>query len=523
MEGMRPLLETRMPYRPHPSPAPLLIGYDPVFDLPRDHLARLVDLVVEEAVTPLPKLRGPGQPAFDPRLCVKVLVYGYATGVRASRQLERLCHESLPYLFLTRGDAPCYKTLCTARKACEEQIEAVFVALYAIADEAGIRRLGRITIDSTKMRADVSPESVVREDEYQAVREELVRILREAEEADAREEREGAMATRTGKEVSSEQMRDILRRVRRRIKKQGAPGEGTLEAEAAERHEAVHHSKRMLERVGEAVKAIDEAQEANLKHVSVTDPDARMMGEGRNKRIQPCHSLQIGADQGLLVAAYTSQEANDNPELESVVEAARANEPDGVVAVDADSGYFGGDAVARLIEAGVDTCIPDARTACDLHRGDPVGTERRRQWGEVPFVYDEGADSYRCPEGNRLSLKRTCLHGGQTVKAYRAERSCAECPLAAKCLKHPTAKRRTLKRGVHEPVLAQARARFEALGHRQRYRLRGPAIETVFGFLRATLGYIRWRLRKKQGVEAEARLMKTAYQFRKVHRVLNAG
>ena len=85
-----------MPYRAHPPSARLLFGYDPEQDLPADHLARLVEQVVEAAVRPAVRPSGPGQPPFDPRLCVKVLVYGYATGIRSSRRLEQLCAESLP-------------------------------------------------------------------------------------------------------------------------------------------------------------------------------------------------------------------------------------------------------------------------------------------------------------------------------------------------------------------------------------------------------------------------------------------
>ena len=50
-------------------------------------------------------------------------------------------------------------------------------------------------------------------------------------------------------------------------------------------------------------------------------------------------------------------------------QAARAQEPGGLTAVDADSGYFSGLEVVKLIEAGIDVCIPNSHTACDLHRG----------------------------------------------------------------------------------------------------------------------------------------------------------
>ena len=180
-----------MSYRPHPSPTHMLFGYDPLRDLPADHFARLVEQVVEDSITPPRRPRGPGQPAFDPRLCIKVLVYGYATGQRSSRQLERLCDESLPYLYLTRGDAPSYRTLCTVRVEQGELIERVWVGLFAVAREAGLQRLGHIVVDSTKLRAAASPEAVVPADEYAALRAELAAILAEAAALDEQEEQEG--------------------------------------------------------------------------------------------------------------------------------------------------------------------------------------------------------------------------------------------------------------------------------------------------------------------------------------------
>src|SRR5436309_72970 len=122
-----------MSYRPYPPPAPLLIGYDPFSDLPPDHLARLVEAVVEEAISVPLDPPSPGQPPFDPRLPLKVLAYGYATGIRSSRRLEQLCSESLPSLFLTRGDTPGYRTLCRTRVEQSELVEQVWISLFTVA------------------------------------------------------------------------------------------------------------------------------------------------------------------------------------------------------------------------------------------------------------------------------------------------------------------------------------------------------------------------------------------------------
>jgi transposase len=547
-----------MGYRHYPPPTPLLFGYDPVRDLPKDHLARFVDQVVDETVVPPPRPRGPGQPPFDPRLCLKVLTYGYATGIRSSRLLERLCQESLPYLFLTRGDAPCYRTLCSVRVEQKDRIEQVWVGLFAVAEAAGMKRLGHVVIDSTKLRADASPEAVLSAKEYASVREELARILAEAEAVDAREEQEGRPGqTRLGTDVDREQMRDVLRRVRRRLAQakrnpssppeppprssggalpeSDAPAPATGEAadpiatadgsgpsataRAADREPSRSVSPRMRHRLEAAVAAIDAAHAAQQKHLCLTDPDARMMAGGRDKKIQECHSFEVAVDReaGLLVAAQTSQEPTDNTRLEGMVAAAGAHEPDGVKQVDADSGYFCGGPVGRLLRLGMDLCVPDSSTAGDLHRGEPAGTARAKARGQVEFRYDPDRDRYQCPEGNVLRRVQTRVEQGQRIQEYRAQRCCLGCPLAESCLTQRGANYRTVKVGEYAAELAASRERFNEAEHRQRYRHRGEAVETVFGVIRGTLGYVRWLLRGRERVACEGRLMQVAYQVRKIH------
>jgi transposase len=540
-------------YRRYDPPAPLLFGYDPFRDLPRDHLARLVEQVVEETVVPPRRARSqPGQPPYDPRLCVKVLVYSYCMGMRSSRVMERHCKESLPYLFLTRGTAPSYRTLCTARTEQGEFLEAVWLGLFDVAAAVGIERLGRLTLDSTKLRANASPEAVVTQDEYAAVRQELERIQAEVARVDAQEAAEGSAGrTELGKTVPQEHMRDLLRRVRlRRREAQRPPPEPAAAGSTSQEEDgptggppagggtglpfaalpapepaaeaapgaAEPMSAKMLQQVAAALKAVREAEAAGRKHLCLTDPEARMMYGERARGTRECHSFEVATDHGLLVAAQSSQEPHDNTRLALLVAAAQQHEPEGVQAVDADSGYYSGEAVAALIRAEVDTCIPDSHTAADLHRGRPIGTTAAKTRGKVPLTYDAERDAYHCPEGNTLVRTEHRRQDGQYVTVYRAQEPCVDCPQRTDCLTQEKAKHRTLKVADDHELLEAARQRFREPEHQERYHHRGEQVETVFGFLRGTLGFTRWLLRGAKKVECEAKLFKTAYQFRKVHR-----
>jgi hypothetical protein len=77
--------------------------------------------------------------------------------------------------------------------------------------------------------------------------------------------------------------------------------------------------------------------------------------------------------------------------------------------------------------------------------------------------------------------------------------------------------------GEYQTELDAARERFNEPEHQKRYRHRGEVVETVFGFVRGTLGYVRWQLRGKEKVAKEGRLLALAYQFRKVHGAWAAG
>ena len=72
--------------------------------------------------------------------------------------------------------------------------------------------------------------------------------------------------------------------------------------------------QRMRRRCQAALAALAEAMTAGRAHLCLTDPDARMMGGGREQKVRECHSYEVAVDReaGLLVAAQVSQDASDN-------------------------------------------------------------------------------------------------------------------------------------------------------------------------------------------------------------------
>src|SRR5439155_6358446 len=197
-----------------------------------------------------------------------------------------------PYLFLTRGDTPSFKTLCTVRLEETERLEQVWLVLFNVAKAVKLERLGHIVVDSTKLRADASPEAVVKAPEYEALRAELSRILEEARQVDEREAAEGRPGTtRLGQPVEREQMRAILHRVRQQLAAEkraakaaapaagdgpaaGGPGAGRAPPPRAAADPATRPplGPRMRRRCEAALSALDAAGAAGLAHLCLTDP-----------------------------------------------------------------------------------------------------------------------------------------------------------------------------------------------------------------------------------------------------------
>jgi transposase len=88
--------------------------------LPQGHLARFVAELVDEVVDLGPfyadYTEGRGFPPHDPRLMVRLLVYGYTTGVRSSRAIERRCVDDVGFRFLAAGQAPDFRSIAKFRR-----------------------------------------------------------------------------------------------------------------------------------------------------------------------------------------------------------------------------------------------------------------------------------------------------------------------------------------------------------------------------------------------------------------------
>jgi transposase len=131
--------------------------------LPERHLARFVVEVIErlDLSAMVGAYRGSGSASYHPSVLLGLLVYGYATGVFSSRQLERATYDSVAFRFITANDHPDHDTIATFRRRFLKAIEGLFVQVLMLAREAGMLKLGTVALDGTKVHANASRHSAL--------------------------------------------------------------------------------------------------------------------------------------------------------------------------------------------------------------------------------------------------------------------------------------------------------------------------------------------------------------------------
>lgn len=337
--------------------------------LPEDHLARFVSELVEETVDLEPFLasytEGRGFPPYDPRLMLKLLIYGYVTGVRSSRKIEARCHDDVAFRFLAANAAPDQRSIARFRRRHLDALKGLFLQSLLLCRKAGMVRLGRVALDGTKVRANASRRKAMsykRMTEREAdLARQIDEILAEAEAADTAEDE------RFGSDGRDDDLPGELARRESRLAKIRT-AKADLEAEAAERA-AAKASERARKRgssdadaarAGAAAAA--EAVPEDKAQRNFTDPDSRIMKTSDNSFHQ-CYNAQAVVDDAhqVIVATRVGNSSADCPTFAAMVNETILNCGTVPVQVLADAGYFSDDNVAAATEAGVDVLIATGR------------------------------------------------------------------------------------------------------------------------------------------------------------------
>ena len=372
--------------------------------LPEDHLARFVVEIVDglnlERLNA--SFRGSGSEAFPPSMMVALLFYGYATGVFSSRKLERSTYDSVAFRYIAANTHPDHDTIASFRRRFLDELGPAFAQILQIAHSMKVWKLGTISLDGTKMKANANKHKALSygyaERLEAQLREEVARLLLLAEQADQNEKPDGM---------------DIPAELARR--------ETRLAAIAKAKAEIEHRARERYEQEQSAYKASLAKQEKKQTgkkppkapgpnkrdQVNLTDKESRIMPSSGKSFVQAYNAqAAVDTESLLIVTSHISQKANDVRELKPTLDQLEQL-PDCLGKTKnllADAGYF---SKANVIECGKRKITPYIASGREGHNKSLE--ERFKLPPRLPDTTDPVVvmkHRLKTTEGKRLYAKR---------------------------------------------------------------------------------------------------------------------
>ena len=297
-------------FRPYQPEQPLLLPPDLREWLPEDHLvytvSELVDALDLAAFYAPYAQQGSGNLPYEPAMMVKILVYGYATGVLSSRRLAQKLEEDVAFRVLAAGNRPQHRTICEFRRRHRADFGTVLVAVVQLARDLGLVSLTTLVPDSTKVRAHASKRKAM---SYGRMQQEETRLTAEIEALQAAAEAlDTAEDAQFGMELRGDEVPVALQ-------------------QRESRRAAIRAAQTALEaRAQTAARPAPSVTPEPRSQSNFTDPESRIMPTSQDG-FQQCYNAQlvVDADSQLIVTAAVSPQASDQGQWPRLLDAVQAH------------------------------------------------------------------------------------------------------------------------------------------------------------------------------------------------------
>jgi transposase len=295
--------------------------------LPEGHLAHFISDTVDTLDLSAFHARydkdGPRNQPFHPAMMVKVLVYGYATGVFSSRKIARRLHEDVAFRVLAAGNFPAHRTIRDFRAFHLKELSELFVQVVRLAREMGLVKLGTIAVDGTKVKANASRHKAMSYGHMLKAEAELKAqidaLLKRAQQADEAEKNEPELDIPA--EIARRQDRlDAIAAARSRLEQRQR--EADLERGRSDDDDQKPRGEDGKPKGGRYKRPFGVPQDKDQDNF--TDPDSRIM-QRAGGGFDPAYNAQTAVDDTahIIVAAELINNASDVRELPTMVEAVK--------------------------------------------------------------------------------------------------------------------------------------------------------------------------------------------------------
>lgn len=332
---------------------PMLLPADLREWVPANHIVHFI----LDAVAALPltafsvNWRGSGSEQYPPAMMLALLIYCYATGRSASRQIESATHSDVAVRYLCANAHPDHSVICGFRTQNRDAFKAAFTAVLQMAREVRLDQVGTVSVDGTKVLANASKHAAVSYRRAGQMIEELEleveQLLQKAEAADATPLRDGLSVPA---EMARRQQRQEALRAARAVIEARAQEKAAAQQADYEAKQAARAERRAR---GETVRGPEPKPPSKTPkptdQYNFTDPQSAIMKAGSGQHFEQAYNGQLAVDgRMLIVGERVSAAPNDKRELPATVAAIEPSVREAVAAVLTDSGFYSEAAVAAV-------------------------------------------------------------------------------------------------------------------------------------------------------------------------------
>jgi len=411
-----------------------------------------------------------GNPSYDPKAMLKLLVYGYSYGVRSSRKLEREVNYNLSFIWLVGGLKPDFKTIAEFRRNNKKALKEVLKQCARLCIKLDLIAGNTLFVDGTKIRANASIKNTWDkkkcERALKKIDKRIDEILSECETVDEAEDGDPSLV------AMNKELKD-----KKKLKK-------------------------------EVDDILSELEESGEKSVNTVDRECT-----RVNSLQGSHAGyngQIVADEknGLIVSSDVVNENNDLNQFAVQIEKANETLEKKCEAASADSGYATTDELKKIADQEIKVVVPSQRQAAD---------REVKEFDRRHFKYDRENDCYVCPAGEVLNY---C--GENKKKRYRnyqaSGASCRNCRFSGQCTTSKNGRR--IVRLNNEDTRLLLEAEYLKPESQEIYKLRKEKVELPFGHIKRNLSVDGFLLRGLEGVKSEMSLLSTCFNMARMITIL---
>lgn len=415
-----------------------------------------------------------GQPAYHPKLLLKIYIYGYLNKIRSSRKLETEIRRNVEMMWLCSGLKPSYKTIANFRKDNSKPLKKVFREFTLLCKSLDLITGELVAVDGAFLRANASKNQLILKksviQDLKAINERIDDYLAKMEFADSEDKKDKALAPLP-----------------------------------------TNNLPKMKQRKEQLDKDLALLEEIKLTQYNRTDPDAKLM-------VKPAHNLmaynsQIVVDDDtfkFIVATEVSSDGKDYNKLHSMATQTKEITQNEDMTIVADAGYYS----AKEI----DTCQNDGIDAVVAIPNNEKHHKNRGYYVNSDFIYNTKSDSFTCPNQQILSKSNSVIikKNGTKSYVYRAgSKTCKACPLRDKCIPKKTAYKK-VSHSEYADIVIEYKEKMKTDKAKALIKKRGSIVEHPFGTIKRHLGWDHFLVRGLEKVSGENALIMFSYNFRRL-------